>query len=83
MKQIIFLFLASLTLAPYSFAALAPSEGFSGNISLPNGGFTANSKQPRCWSEQSSISTDLMSSGNTKLRNGRCFGFQCNTPLAL
>ncbi|CAH6974924.1 conserved exported hypothetical protein [Vibrio chagasii] len=65
MKHIIFLFLASLTLAPYSFAALAPSEGFSGNMTFLTG-FTANSSNLDVGQSNHQSQADLMSSGNTE-----------------
>ncbi|MCK8087440.1 DUF2860 family protein [Vibrio sp. 1CM8B] len=65
MKHIIFLFLASLTLAPHSFAALAPSEGFSGNMTFLTG-FTANSSNLNVGQSNHQSQADLMSSGNTE-----------------
>ncbi|MFM2641974.1 DUF2860 family protein [Vibrio chagasii] len=65
MKHIIVLFLASLALAPNSYAALAPSEGFSGNMTFLSG-FTANSSNLEVGQSNHQSQTDLMSSGNTE-----------------
>lgn len=65
MKQIISLFLATMMLASPSYAALAPSEGFSGNMTFLTG-FTANSSNLDVGQSNHQSQTDLMSSGATE-----------------
>ncbi|UPR33825.1 DUF2860 family protein [Vibrio cyclitrophicus] len=65
MKHIISLFLASVALAPHSYAALAPSEGFSGNMTFLTG-FTANSSNLDVGQSNHQSQADLMSPGNTE-----------------
>ena len=65
MKHIIALFLATMMLASPSYAALAPSEGFSGNMTFLTG-FTANSSNLDVGQSNHQSQTDLMSSGATK-----------------
>ncbi|WP_434566841.1 DUF2860 family protein [Vibrio chagasii] len=65
MKHIIVLFLASLALAPNSYAALATSEGFSGNMTFLTG-FTTNSSNLEVGQSNHQSQTDLMSSGSTE-----------------
>lgn len=65
MKHIISLFLATMLLASPSYAALAPSEGFSGNMTFLTG-FTANSSNLDVGQSNHQSQTDLMSSGATE-----------------
>ncbi|MGF1847740.1 DUF2860 family protein [Vibrio lentus] len=65
MKHIISLFLATMMLASPSYAALAPSEGFSGNMTFLTG-FTANSSNLDVGQSNHQSQTDLMSSGATE-----------------
>lgn len=65
MKHIISLFLATMMLASPSYAALAPSEGFSGNMTFLTG-FTANSSNLDVGQSSHQSQTDLMSSGATE-----------------
>ncbi|WP_135384767.1 DUF2860 family protein [Vibrio tasmaniensis] len=65
MKHIISLFLATMMLASPSYAALAPSEGFSGNMTFLTG-FTANSSNLDAGQSNHQSQTDLMSSGATE-----------------
>ncbi|PMM98405.1 hypothetical protein BCT42_07290 [Vibrio lentus] len=65
MKHIISLFLATMLLASPSYAALAPSEGFSGNMTFLTG-FTANSSNLDVGQSNHQSQTDLMSSGVTE-----------------
>ncbi|MEZ9893926.1 DUF2860 family protein [Vibrio lentus] len=65
MKHIISLFLATMMLASPSYAALAPSEGFSGNMTFLTG-FTANSSNLDVDQSNHQSQTDLMSSGATE-----------------
>ncbi|MEZ9156769.1 DUF2860 family protein [Vibrio lentus] len=65
MKHIISLFLATMMLASHSYAALAPSEGFSGNMTFLTG-FTANSSNLDVGQSNHQSQTDLMSSGATE-----------------
>ncbi|MEZ9389082.1 DUF2860 family protein [Vibrio lentus] len=65
MKHIISLFLATMMLASPSYAALAPSEGFSGNMTFLTG-FTANSSNLDVGQSNHQSQTDLMSSGVTE-----------------
>ncbi|MFS1946474.1 DUF2860 family protein [Vibrio lentus] len=65
MKHIIPLFLATMMLASPSYAALAPSEGFSGNMTFLTG-FTANSSNLDVGQSNHQSQTDLMSSGATE-----------------
>lgn len=65
MKHIISLFLATMMLASPSYAALAPSEGFSGNMAFLTG-FTANSSNLDVGQSNHQSQTDLMSSGATE-----------------
>ncbi|WP_135381629.1 DUF2860 family protein [Vibrio tasmaniensis] len=65
MKHIISLFLATMMLASPSYAALAPSEGFSGNMTFLTG-FTANSSNLDVGQSNHQSQADLMSSGATE-----------------
>ncbi|MEZ8915858.1 DUF2860 family protein [Vibrio lentus] len=65
MKHIISLFLATMMLTSPSYAALAPSEGFSGNMTFLTG-FTANSSNLDVGQSNHQSQTDLMSSGATE-----------------
>ncbi|PMN28302.1 hypothetical protein BCT35_03260 [Vibrio lentus] len=65
MKHIISLFLATMLLASPSYAALAPSEGFSGNMTFLTG-FTANSSNLDVGQSNHQSQTELMSSGATE-----------------
>lgn len=65
MKHIISLFLATMMLASPSYAALAPSEGFSGNMTFLTG-FTANSSNLDVGQSNHQSQTDLMSSSATE-----------------
>lgn len=65
MKHIISLFLATMMLASPSYAALAPSEGFSGNMTFLTG-FTANSSNLDIGQSNHQSQADLMSSGATE-----------------
>ncbi|MCZ4309399.1 DUF2860 family protein [Vibrio atlanticus] len=65
MKHIISLFLATMMLASPSYAALAPSEGFSGNMTFLTG-FTANSSNLDVGQSNYQSQADLMSSGATE-----------------
>lgn len=65
MKHIISLFLATMMLASPSYAALVPSEGFSGNMTFLTG-FTANSSNLDVGQSNHQSQADLMSSGATE-----------------
>lgn len=65
MKTIIYLVMSSMMFAPFAYAALAPNEGISGNVTFLIG-MTANSSNLDVGQSAEQTQTDLFSSGTTE-----------------
>ncbi|MGF1869168.1 DUF2860 family protein [Photobacterium indicum] len=65
MKKIIYLVMSSMMFAPFAYAALAPNEGISGNVTFLTG-MTANSSNLDVGQSAEQTQTDLFSSGTTE-----------------